>query len=103
MTLGRCRLGNDRFHGVRRSEEIVGEAICEVVSEKPAGTVCRGYKEGIGRYTTMKDLIGYCGLDCETCGAYIGTVNDDHALREKTAKLWAELSNVSILPEHINC
>ena len=37
----------------------------------------------------MKDLIGYCGLDCETCGAYIGT--------------WAELNNVSILPEHINC
>lgn len=51
----------------------------------------------------MKDLIGYCGLDCETCGAYIATVNDDQSLREKTAKLWAELNNVSILPEHINC
>ena len=51
----------------------------------------------------MKDMIGYCGLDCETCGAYIGTINDDQALREKTAKLWAELNNVSILPEHINC
>lgn len=51
----------------------------------------------------MRELIGYCGLDCETCGAYLATVNDDHALREKTAKLWAELNNVSILPEHINC
>ena len=38
----------------------------------------------------MKDMIGYCGLDCENCDAYIATVNDDQALREKTAKLWAE-------------
>ena len=35
--------------------------------------------------------------------AYIATVNDDQALREKTAKLWAELNNAPILPEHINC
>ena len=51
----------------------------------------------------MKDMIGYCGLDCEKCDAYIATVNDDQALREKTAKLWAELNNAPILPEHINC
>ena len=47
----------------------------------------------------MKDMIGYCGLDCEKCDAYIATVNDDQALREKTAKLWAELNNAPILPE----
>ena len=23
----------------------------------------------------MKDTIGYCGLDCEKCDAYIATVN----------------------------
>ena len=51
----------------------------------------------------MRELIGYCGLDCEKCDAYIATVNDDQALREKTAKLWAELNNAPILPEHINC
>lgn len=51
----------------------------------------------------MKKLIGYCGLDCEKCDAYIATINDDQALREKTAKLWAELNNAPILPEHINC
>lgn len=51
----------------------------------------------------MKDLIGYCGLDCEKCDAYIATINDDQALREKTAKLWSELNNATILPEHINC
>ena len=41
----------------------------------------------------MKDMIGYCGLDCKKCDAYLATVNDDQALREKTAKLWAELNN----------
>lgn len=51
----------------------------------------------------MKDMIGYCGLDCEKCDAYIATVNDDESLREKTAKLWAELNNAPILAEHINC
>lgn len=51
----------------------------------------------------MKDRIGYCGLDCEKCDAYLATIHDDQALREKTAKLWAELNNAPILPEHINC
>lgn len=51
----------------------------------------------------MKDMIGYCGLDCEKCDAYLATLHDDQALREKTAKLWAELNNAPILPEHINC
>ncbi len=51
----------------------------------------------------MDDQIGYCGLDCETCDAYIATVRNDQALREKTAKLWAELNHAPILPEHIHC
>ena len=51
----------------------------------------------------MKDMIAYCGLDCEKCDAYIATINDDRELREKTAKLWGELNNAPILPEHINC
>ena len=51
----------------------------------------------------MKDMIAFCGLDCEKCDAYIATKNDDQALRVKTAKLWAELNNAPILPEHINC
>lgn len=48
-------------------------------------------------------MIAYCGLDCEECDAYIATINNDQALREKTAKLWGELNNAPILPEHINC
>ena len=51
----------------------------------------------------MKKMIGYCGLDCEHCDAYIATKNNDQALREKTAKYWSEMNHVTILPEHINC
>lgn len=51
----------------------------------------------------MKDMIAYCGLDCEVCAAYLATVHDDQALRERTARLWAELNHAPILPEHINC
>ena len=51
----------------------------------------------------MKKMIAYCGLDCEKCDAYLATIHDDQALREKTAKLWSEWNRVTILPEHINC
>ena len=51
----------------------------------------------------MRNMIAYCGLDCEKCDAYLATINDDQALREKTAKRWAKLNNAPILPEHINC
>lgn len=48
-------------------------------------------------------MIAYCGLNCEKCDAYLATIHDDQVLREKTAKLWAELNQAPILPEHINC
>lgn len=51
----------------------------------------------------MDDLIAYCGLNCASCDAYLATLHNDQALRERTAKLWAELNNAPILPEHINC
>lgn len=51
----------------------------------------------------MRDMIAYCGLDCEKCDAYLATINDDQALREKTAKLWSEFNDTPILPEDINC
>ena len=51
----------------------------------------------------MKDLIAFCGLDCEACDARIATLNDDQALREKTAKRWSELNGVEITPAMINC
>ncbi len=51
----------------------------------------------------MKELIAYCGLDCEKCDAYIATATDDQELREKTATLWTKLNNTPIDPEDINC
>lgn len=48
-------------------------------------------------------LIGCCGLDCETCDARIATLTNDNALREKTAALWTKLNGVTISPEMINC
>lgn len=51
----------------------------------------------------MKEMIAYCGLDCEKCDAYLATIHDDQTLRKKTASLWAELNQAPILPEHIHC
>lgn len=51
----------------------------------------------------MKKLIAYCGLDCEQCDAYLATLHNDQALREKTAKRWSELNRVTIRPEDIHC
>ena len=48
-------------------------------------------------------LIGCCGLDCEKCDARIATLNDDNALREKTAASWTKLNGTTITPDMINC
>lgn len=51
----------------------------------------------------MNRYIAYCGLDCKKCDAFIATVNNDDALREKTAKLWSELNGVPITADMIHC
>ena len=51
----------------------------------------------------MKNLIACCGLDCEICDARRATINNDDALREKTAKQWAKANGAPIKPEHVNC
>ena len=48
-------------------------------------------------------MTAYCGLDCEKCGAFIATANDDDALRAKTSQEWSKAYNVEIPPESINC
>jgi hypothetical protein len=48
-------------------------------------------------------MIGYCGLDCEQCEAFIATRNSDDALRIRVAEEWARLYHAPIKPEHINC
>ena len=59
--------------------------------------------KNIKKSEAKQDMIGYCGLNCEKCDAYIATKNNDDALREKTAKLWSELNHTTILPAQINC
>lgn len=51
----------------------------------------------------MDKLIGYCGLDCRKCDAYIATQTNNEQLRQKTAELWAKLNNAPITAEMINC
>ena len=51
----------------------------------------------------MKELIAYCGLDCESCEARTATCTNDDALRETVARKWSELNGVEITPEMINC
>ena len=51
----------------------------------------------------MKELIAYCGLDCETCEARTATVKNDDILRRKVAEEWSALNGVEITPEMINC
>lgn len=51
----------------------------------------------------IQKMIAYCGLDCEKCDAYIATIHHDDALREKTARLWAELNHAPITAEMIHC
>ncbi len=48
-------------------------------------------------------MIGYCGLDCDRCEAFIATQKNDDALRVKVAAEWAKSYNAPIKPEHINC
>jgi hypothetical protein len=48
-------------------------------------------------------MIGYCGLDCEQCEAFIATQRNDDALRAQVADQWSRSYGAPILPEHINC
>ena len=52
----------------------------------------------------MKQLIAWCGLDCESCDARIATVKNDDELREKTAQKWSAMNNApEITAATINC
>lgn len=62
------------------------------------------YKQRIYEFVKKhSNGIAYCGLDCFQCDAYLATIHDDQALREKTAKQWSEWNQVQILPEDIHC
>lgn len=52
----------------------------------------------------MKRLIACCGLDCEHCDARRATVDNDDALRERTAQKWSEMNDApQITAATIHC
>ena len=51
----------------------------------------------------MEKMISYCGINCAECGAYLALLNNDQALREKTAAEWKVAHNFDFTPEMINC
>ncbi|OHD10241.1 MAG: hypothetical protein A2086_00575 [Spirochaetes bacterium GWD1_27_9] len=51
----------------------------------------------------MKDIIGFCGINCSKCPAFVATQKNDDAEREKVSEMWSKQFNVSIKKEDINC
>ena len=51
----------------------------------------------------MSKMIAFCGLDCETCGAFIATRDNDNEKRIEVAKTWSRQYNANIKPEDIHC
>ena len=51
----------------------------------------------------MKQMMAYCGLNCETCQARLATVRQDESLRRAVAEQWSKLNGVEITPEMICC
>ena len=51
----------------------------------------------------MARLVGYCGLICTDCPAYVATQKNDDVLRKETADMWAKRYGNALKPEDINC
>ena len=51
----------------------------------------------------MKYMMGYCGVECSKCPAYIATINNDDSLRRQYAAEQTKSYGIEITPEEINC
>ena len=51
----------------------------------------------------MSKMMGYCGIDCTGCPAFVATQSGDPAELAKVAKQWAEQFKAPITPESVEC
>lgn len=51
----------------------------------------------------MKEIIAFCGLDCNECGAFLATRENNDQKRAEVAQEWSRLFKVEVKPEDINC
>ena len=51
----------------------------------------------------MEKIVGYCGIVCTKCPAFLATNNNDDEMRKTTAETWSKEFNADIKPEQINC
>ena len=51
----------------------------------------------------MNKIVGFCGLGCYECGAFLATKENDDRKRATVAQEWSRLFKVEIKPEDINC
>ena len=51
----------------------------------------------------MERLIGFCGLVCSECPAFVATKNDDDKERERIAKEWSKEYKHDFVMQDINC
>jgi len=50
----------------------------------------------------MDEMVSFCGLLCNECGAFLATKNNDDAKRAEVAQLWYKAYKVDLKPEDIN-
>ena len=51
----------------------------------------------------MTKIIGFCGLSCHECGAYLATIHADGQKRIEIASLWSKEYGKDFTPEDIHC
>ena len=51
----------------------------------------------------MDEIIGYCGILCSKCPAYIAKQENNEELRKKTAEEWSKQFEHTFGPEDVNC
>lgn len=51
----------------------------------------------------MERMIGFCGIICTECPAFLATQKDDDEERKRVALMWSQQYQMDIPSEHINC